>query len=381
MSCSLETPPEAVEIGFSSSSARSVTLNVASYNLFQRPAWFDSLAGQSNPECRALAVGSGLLNFEPKLDIVALQEGMDTGLMKSLAVASGFSNSLLNQPPKASDTLGCFDEEGRVWRESDPSQGMQFDGCKEQQKTFTVINGGLALLTPHSLPELSPAIIKPCTPNLDEAAVSWPYCAMSWSDIWPNKGLLYASINIVEQNISFIVHVITTHLSASTQEVRDKQLDTLHAFIENKFCLDPQRRLEPILLLGDLNVKKTPGDREDYDHMLELLSTSCLGKPRDLLEEFYHSKFSAHAPGTMMCEGSQIGECAPPTPDRRLDYIFALEPSDPSRALWNLNVLEARTLEFRNTDCAYQVDGKEQNSLGRLSDHAMIMAQLEWTTR
>lgn len=364
----------------------SVSLQVGTYNVFLRQAFLEGIAyDRSNPSCRAQKIGEQL--GERHFDILALEESFDDALSGTLLdsykrARTSETWSILGAPwPKpvgpGPGFYGCFDEEGLFIN--------KLNG-------FRLANGGLSLISSHPFIGETWTDVGPLSGTIQAnfGPTARGYCECGGEDCLAFKGLSYAPIRLQKEGQTIDLNVISTHLNASGDpEIRQKQLRSLVAFVEQRLCTHPSRNSWPLILLGDLNVGHTAdgGGNEDYLAMMgELSKISCMNPPQDAYLEVHQSWDSLDAnAGTSTCAGSTLKTCAFPEPtrvSRRVDYIMVFAPkinvAFPSAASWQVqSVTSAYTEALIDPACAFEYRGETYNSAGHLSDHKLLTATIE----
>jgi endonuclease/exonuclease/phosphatase family metal-dependent hydrolase len=174
------------------------------------------------------------------------------------------------------------------------------------------------------------------------------------------KGVLHARL---AAGPGEAIEVFVTHLQAGDQHgaVRRRQLEELAAFIRES----AGHVANPILVLGDFNVRGTSVDRRDpasdYNFLLRTLRAAVA--PRS----FADSWLAIHAANPDADSGTKPRRRADGTlraHEERIDYVFLAGEGAAPRSMRR---------DFFTSDL--MVDGQP---VGALSDHAALLAEIAW---
>jgi endonuclease/exonuclease/phosphatase family metal-dependent hydrolase len=173
------------------------------------------------------------------------------------------------------------------------------------------------------------------------------------------KGVLHARL---ARSRAEVIDVFVTHLQAGAEHgaVRRRQLEELARFIRGTV----DGAADPILVLGDFNVRGTLVDRQDptsdYHFLLRTLRAAVA--PRPLVDSW----LATHAADADSDSGTKPRLRADGTlraHEERIDYMFLAGAAAP----------RAMRRDFFASDLI--VDGEP---VGPLSDHAALLAEISW---
>jgi len=178
-------------------------------------------------------------------------------------------------------------------------------------------------------------------------------------DASASKGVVHAVVFRGNTPNDYL-HVFATHLQsdADSVRVRDLQIAALVSFIKNETLFDDH----PIIVMGDFNVNGVLSERMNSDSDYSRILAPALGS--SAIDPPLRDVWPPNA-------GNQPELTAEGNSEKRLDYIFASDPS-------GLRTLEVDRHEFRTTSDI----GKTHDQLGfpTLSDHLGVSARFRWTT-
>ena len=192
------------------------------------------------------------------------------------------------------------------------------------------------------------------------AAGSHVYEHAAEEDALAAKGVLHARLS---GGPGEVIDVFVTHLQAGDEHgaVRRRQIEALARFIGEASA----GAADPILVLGDLNVRGTLLDRNDpasdYNFLLRMLRAAVA--PRPLVDSW----LAIHVADPDSGSGTKPRVRADGTlraHEERIDYMFLASADAAPRSI---------RLDFFASDLV--VDGEP---VGHLSDHAALLAEIAW---
>jgi endonuclease/exonuclease/phosphatase family metal-dependent hydrolase len=192
------------------------------------------------------------------------------------------------------------------------------------------------------------------------AAAGHVYRHAAEEDALAAKGVLHARL---AAGAGEAIDVFVTHLQAGDEHgaVRRRQIEELAAFIR----ASAGRVANPILVLGDFNVRGTSVDRRDpasdYNFLLRTLRAAVA--PRPLADSW----LAIHAANPDSNSGTKPRRRADGTlraHEERIDYVFLAAEGPAPRSMRR---------DFFVSDL--MVDGQP---VGALSDHAALLAEIAW---
>ena len=192
------------------------------------------------------------------------------------------------------------------------------------------------------------------------AAGSHVYQHAAEEDVLAAKGVLHARLT---GGPGDVVDVFVTHLQAGDEhgQIRRRQIEELARFIGET----AGGAADPILVLGDFNVRGTLVDRQDpasdYNFLLRMLRAAVA--PRPLVDSW----LAIHAAGPDAGSGTKPRLRADGTlraHEERIDYVFLAGAGAAPRSMRR---------DFFASDL--MVDGEP---VGALSDHAALLAEIAW---
>ena len=192
------------------------------------------------------------------------------------------------------------------------------------------------------------------------AAGSHVYEHAAEEDALAAKGVLHARL---AGGPGDVIDVFVTHLQAGDEhgQIRRRQIEELASFLRES----ADGAVDPILVLGDFNVRGTLVDREDpasdYNFLLRTLRAAVA--PRPLVDSWLaiHVADPDAGSGTkprLRADGTLRAH------EERIDYVFLAGVATAPRSM---------RLDFFASDLI--VDGQP---IGDLSDHAALMAEIWW---
>jgi endonuclease/exonuclease/phosphatase family metal-dependent hydrolase len=193
------------------------------------------------------------------------------------------------------------------------------------------------------------------------AAGSHAYEHAAEEDALAAKGVLHARL---AGGPGEVIDVFVTHLQAGDEHgaVRRRQIEQLAEFIREKAT----GAADPILVLGDFNIRGTLVDRQDaasdYNYLRRKLEAAVA--PRPLVDSWLES----HAADPDVGSGTKPRRRADGTlraHEERVDYVFLAG-----------GVPRSIRLDFFPSDLV--IDGEP---VGALSDHAALLAEIWWPAR
>jgi endonuclease/exonuclease/phosphatase family metal-dependent hydrolase len=180
-------------------------------------------------------------------------------------------------------------------------------------------------------------------------------------DVLAAKGVLHVRLARGDDTID----VFVTHLQAGAEHgaVRRTQIEELASFIRR----EADGGANPVLVLGDFNLRGSRVDREDpgsdYNFLRRTLDAAVA--PR----RFADSWLATHADDPETDSGTKPRVLADGTVrphEERIDYLFLAGPSAALRSM---------RLDFFRSEL--MVDGAP---VGDLSDHAALLAEISWSS-
>jgi endonuclease/exonuclease/phosphatase family metal-dependent hydrolase len=177
---------------------------------------------------------------------------------------------------------------------------------------------------------------------------------------WRPRAVLHARL---AAGPSGVLHVFVTHLQAGHEhgQVRRHQIEELASFIRGALNGAPN----PILLLGDFNVRGSRVDRQDtesdYNFLRRTLDAAVA--PRRVTDTW----LATHAGDPETGSGTKPRMLADGTlrpHEERIDYVFVAGSDIVPRSM---------RVDFFASDLV--VDGEP---VGPLSDHAALLAEVSW---
>lgn len=137
------------------------------------------------------------------------------------------------------------------------------------QKSFSgaAINSGLLILSKYPIIE----------------AEAFCFSNKAGSDIFANKGVLYAKILIGEDNA--YIHVFNTHMQSHDHpQARAYQLEELFEFVTNIVAQDKDH-IRPVIIAGDFNIRSGPHDLW-MESFLKYADKASMAKKDGSFEEY-----------------------------------------------------------------------------------------------
>jgi endonuclease/exonuclease/phosphatase family metal-dependent hydrolase len=195
------------------------------------------------------------------------------------------------------------------------------------------------------------------------AAGSHVYGHAAEEDALAAKGVLYARL---AGGPGAAIDVFVTHLQSGDERgpVRRRQIEELGAFIRER----AHGAADPILVLGDFNIRGTLVDREDpasdYNFLLRELGAAVA--PRPLVDSW----LAVHARDPDAGSGTKPRRRADGTlraHEERIDYLFLAGAAAAPRSI---------RLDFLASDLVV-----DSEPVGTLSDHAALLAEIRWPAR
>jgi endonuclease/exonuclease/phosphatase family metal-dependent hydrolase len=179
-------------------------------------------------------------------------------------------------------------------------------------------------------------------------------------DILAAKGVLHVRL---ARSSDDVIDVFVTHLQAGDEhgQIRRRQIEELARFLR----ASTDSAVDPILVLGDFNVRGALVDREDptsdYNFLLRTLRAAVA--PRPLVDSW----LALHVANPDAGSGTKPRLRADGTlraHEERIDYVFLAGAATAPRSM---------RLDFLASDLI--VDGQP---VGDLSDHAALLAEIWW---
>eukprot|EP00961_Rhodomonas_salina_P141737 1908478-Rhodomonas_salina.1 len=222
------------------STAAEVGVSVMTWNCMQFPETFNVF--DWDQEARADRMATAIRALDPSPDVIGFQEVLNDKAIDAIA-------SLKDLYPHQTDVLGasCTGLDG-VWnRIVGNCQKLDFD---------QIVSSGVMMISKHPFSSVNVAYFD------NHAGLT--------ADSIAAKGVIYAEIAV---DSAYRVHVVNTHLQSDAEVWQDAATDDTHAIRmsqlqEIKEYLDEFSipATEPVMIMGDLNVRKD--NTANYNAML-----------------------------------------------------------------------------------------------------------------